>query len=1140
VETEGIEPIDDEVDALVRRWVDEAAAGRVDPAARRLADLLRDPAGLAFTVGFVDRVVRPEDDRASAHSLREIAHGVPAFLPWHLRAAVRAGGLLAPVAPGVVVPIARRALRRMVRHLVIDATEDRLGPAIERLRRRGVDLNLNLLGEAVLGEAEAQRRLDGLVRLLRRDDVDYVSLKVSAAAPPHSPWAFAQAVDEIEQALLPVFELAAERGKFVNLDMEEYHDLELTLAVFMRLLDRPELVGMDAGIVLQCYLPDTLGAMMRLQEWAAARRARGGSSIKVRLVKGANLPMELVDAELHGWPVATYSSKRETDTNYKRLLDYAFTPERAANVRIGVAGHNLFDVAHAWLLAGERGVRDRVDFEMLLGMAEAQAEAVRRTVGGLRLYVPVVEPADFDAAIAYLVRRLDEGAGRDNFMSAVFDLHDQPELYDRERGRFHAAMAELDDSVPRPNRTQDRGCEEAEVAPAGTFANCPDTDPSLPANRAWGERITERIGRWDDSADDSSGIETLTTTDELDRVLATAQEAAAEWGGRPGAERAVTLRRAAAALERRRGRLLTVMATETGKTLAQGDPEVSEAVDFAAYYAELAAGLDDVDGAVARPVRLTVVTPPWNFPLSIPAGSTLSALAAGSAVVVKPAPQARRTGAAMVAALWEAGVPREVLQLVDVDEGDLGRRLISDPRVDRVVLTGAYATAELFRSFRPDLPLIAETSGKNSLVVTPHADLDLAVKDLVDSAFGHAGQKCSAASLGILVGSVATSRRFLDQLVDAVTSLRVGYPADPSAQVGPVVEPAGGKLLDALTRLGEGESWLVEPRRLDDTGRLWSPGVKTGVRRGSDFHVTECFGPVLGLMAAPDLDEAIALQNGTDYGLTAGLHSLDRDEIAHWRDRVEAGNLYVNRGITGAIVRRQPFGGWKRSTVGPGFKAGGPNALVALTDWESRPAAQVGPVLTDERRLLDAVRATSVGAAVGEEAWARLERSAGSDARFWADEVGLVRDESGLSCERDELRYLPVPVTVRLAGHDAGLSDLVDLVRIVAAGVCAGAPVTVSVARALVADLAAALERSGVIVVVEDQDAWRRTLREAGDLRVRLLGGSREDFAADSDGRVDHALFAGPAVEAGRVEMLTFVREQAISTTDHRFGMPLR
>lgn len=1117
-----------EVEETVRRWLDTAATIEPDKAARRLADVLDDPAGLPFTVGFIDGVIRPEDPRVAAHNLAALAHDVPRFLPPHLRLAVRAGGALAPAAPRLVIPAARAALRRMVGHLLIDAEPRRLGRSIVRLRAHGHRLNLNLLGEAVLGREEAARRLEGTLRLLEREDVDYVSIKVSATVAPHSPWAFGAAVESIVASLRPLYERAAARGTFVNLDMEEYRDLALTIAVFTRLLEEPDLEGLEAGLVLQAYLPDALSSMIRLQEWAAERRARGGAGIKVRLVKGANLPMEQVEASVRDWPLATWHTKQETDTHYKRVLDYALRPERVANVRLGVAGHNLFDIAFAWLLAGRRGVRDGMDVEMLLGMAQAQAEAVRRDVGRILLYTPVVRASEFDVAIAYLIRRLEEGASRENFMSAVFHLADDPVLFERERGRFEASLRALDRTVPAPHRTQDRTAGVDET-PAPGFANTPDTDPAVPANVAWATAILARVPA-SRLGHDLVERSRPTTAEALDDVVRRAVDAAGAWAARGGAGRAAVLRRAAVELERRRAELLEVMASEAGKTLDQGDPEVSEAVDFARYYATLAEDLDAIDGAVAEPVRLTVVTPPWNFPVAIPAGSTLAALAAGSAVVLKPAPQAERCGALLAEALWAAGVPRDVLAFAPVDEGDLGRRLLADPRVGRVILTGAYETAALFRGFRPDLPLLAETSGKNAIVVTPSADLDLAARDVAHSAFGHAGQKCSAASLVILVGSVATSQRFRHQLLDAVRSLHVGRPEDPSALVGPLIEPASGKLLDALTTLEAGERWLVEPRRLDDTGRLWSPGVKEGVRPGSTSHLTEFFGPVLSVMTAATLEEAVALQNQVAFGLTAGLHSLDPAEVRRWLADVEAGNLYVNRGITGAIVRRQPFGGWKRSAVGTGTKAGGPSYLLGLTDWRSAPATVTAPLSPDVRRLLDATRASGV---LDAAAVARLERALGSDAAAWAAELGVVRDVSGLTAERNALRHLPVPVTVRAeAGH------LADTARVLGAALRSGAPTELSVAEPLPAPIAAALAGTTVRVRIESPERWRARLADLPAGRVRLVGGDAAATYAATGGRPDVAVHAGPVTEAGRLELLPFLREQAVSITAHRFGNP--
>jgi RHH-type proline utilization regulon transcriptional repressor/proline dehydrogenase/delta 1-pyrroline-5-carboxylate dehydrogenase len=482
-----------------------------------------------------------------------------------------------------------------------------------------------------------------------------------------------------------------------------------------------------------------------------------------------------------------------------------------------------------------------------------------------------------------------------------------------------------------------------------------------------------------------------------------------------------------------------------------------------------------------------------------------------------------------------------VLRLVDVEEGPVGERLIAHPAVDRVILTGAYETAELFRSWRHDLPLLAETSGKNAIIVTPSADLDLAVADVVKSAFGHAGQKCSAASLVILVGSVARSQRFRRQLVDAVRTLHVGPAWDPETHMGPIIEPAGAKLLAGLTRLGLAESWLVKPELLrGDT--YWSPGVRDGVLANSEFHLTEYFGPVLGIMSAGTLDEAIRLQNAPAYGLTAGLHSLDPAEIDHWLETVQAGNLYVNRGTTGAIVRRQPFGGWKRSTVGTGTKAGGVNYLMALGSWRGIAARQGDDLGLEgvSDRVARLVEAAQSG--LGFDEFDAVRRSARSDERAWLDEYGISRDVSELGVERNVLRYRPVAAVIRLTeGRPLG-----ELVRVMAAAARAGSSVRISSALPLPTPLVDLLVSPLAPLTVTDltveTDAAFTSRARGGALggtRVRLLGESAaHTLAAAISGAPDVAIFSGEVTASGRVELLPFLREQAIALTAHRFGNP--
>ncbi|MFC5337599.1 proline dehydrogenase family protein [Leucobacter denitrificans] len=1164
----------DDAIALVRRWLEEAAEIPADASGERLAGVLRDPNGLDFTVGFVDGVVRPEDLDVAAKKLKELVPLTPKFLPGVMRGAIGLGGAFAKPLPGVVVPIARKVLRQMVSHLIVDATESKLGPAIAKIKRDGVRLNINLLGEAILGEREAERRLAGTHELLARDDVDYVSIKVSSTVAPHNHWSFDEAVVKIENHLVPLFERAAASTphKFINLDMEEFKDLDLTLEVFTKILDRPEFLNLEAGIVLQAYLPDALGAMIHLQEWSAKRVTRGGAPIKVRLVKGANLPMELVDAAIHGWPAATWGTKQDSDTSYKAVLDYSLHPERVKHVRVGIAGHNLFDIALAWLLAKSRGVTDSIEFEMLLGMATGQAEAVRREVGSLLLYTPVVKPEEFDVAIAYLIRRLEEGASHENFMSAVFELNDNEELFERERNRFLASLADLENitgdgtdaelDVPPSNRQQDRRVSNPELDDLGVkvrtqtglagFENTPDTDPDLPGNREWGRGIASRM------VGSKLGVDAVAAAQvkdeaELNTVIERGIAASESWQALSPDERARVLHRAGQIMERRRADLLEVMGSECGKTLDQGDPEVSEAIDFAHYYAALGQEVAKVDGAQYVSQKLIAVIPPWNFPVAIPAGGTLAALASGASVIIKPASQSARSGAVMVEALWEAGVPRDVLQLVQFADRPLGSKLVADPRVDRLILTGAYETAVTFRELRKDLPILAETSGKNAIIVTPNADLDLAAKDVAQSAFGHAGQKCSAASLVILVGSVATSKRFRGQLLDAINSMKVGTPEDLRTQIGPVISAPSGKLLRGLTTLGEGEIWAIEPAPLESDSplaldakgenKLWSPGVRYGVKRGSEYHLTEYFGPILGIMTAKTLDEAIDMVNDIDYGLTSGLHSLDADELDIWLRRIEAGNLYVNRGITGAIVQRQPFGGWKKSAIGAGTKAGGPNYLHGLGAWIDAPVSQElrAPL---HRAAIILTAAEQSGATGDELSW--LRAALGSDATAWETEFGIARDASQLGVERNILRYLPVPVTVRI-GADAPIHHIA---RELAAATAAKGAVTVSSPTALPQPLRTAIERLGFAVHFEDDEAWKSRVEKLAaaqgphaSARIRVVAGeSRDEIVAAiyeaTDGKPDVAVYGNPVVSAGRVELLPYLHEQAVSITAHRFGTP--
>ena len=558
----------------------------------------------------------------------------------------------------------------------------------------------------------------------------------------------------------------------------------------------------------------------------------------------------------------------------------------------------------------------------------------------------------------------------------------------------------------------------------------------------------------------------------IDKAVEVSKSGLSSWNAKSVFERKEILFNVAKVMQRERARTIAVMSRDAGKTVSEGDPEVSEAIDFARYY-----GTHGVDNTDSKAMGVVLVVPPWNFPYAIPAGGVCAALAAGNTVILKPAPETVATAWLLAQHLWEGGVPKDVLQFVPTRDDESGKHLITHDGVEALILTGAFETANMFVGWKPDLNLLAETSGKNSLVVSACADIDAAVKDLVQSAFGHAGQKCSAASLGIIVESIYKDPSFIRQLVDDVTTLKVGAGWNYGTTVGPVIRKPEASLLRALTTLDDGESWLVEPQQLDEAGQLWRPGVKVGIKPGSWSHQNEWFGPVLGLMVAPDLKTAIEWQNATDFGLTAGIHSLDADECALWMDSVEAGNLYINRGITGAIVQRQPFGGWKRSSVGANAKAGGLNYVHTLRNWTP----------------LQDVRAAK---------WSVDE--------WWKKVGGAAIDATGLTVEKNYQRYRkPVaPIIVRI--DDSTSNDDIALIKYIAQ-----------------------VTKTEVLWSTSTAESIEELVARA-QYKVRWLSGenapSKELLSrgVSLDGR--------PVAQRGDIEAPRWLLEQSVAITHHRYG----
>jgi RHH-type proline utilization regulon transcriptional repressor/proline dehydrogenase/delta 1-pyrroline-5-carboxylate dehydrogenase len=504
------------------------------------------------------------------------------------------------------------------------------------------------------------------------------------------------------------------------------------------------------------------------------RFAQGGAPIKIRIVKGANLAMEQVESALRLWPQAPYPCKADVDANFKRMITYGCQKDHACAAHIGIGSHNLFDIAYALLLRAENDVEQEVTFEMLEGMADHMRRVVQQLAGDMLLYCPAATQAEFQNAVAYLVRRLDENTAPENFLRQAFDLHPRSPQWDQQVRLFSTACLASQQVPFLPRRTQNRFTETFTLQASTHFQNEPDTDWSLPQNRQWGEKILSEwkmkkhsplplviagkevkpsaYGTGEDPSFPGHPLYqyALATEEEVNQALEAAKQAEKTWGKASLEERVRLLTQIAHELRCHRGDLIGAMVADTGKTVMEADVEVSEAIDFAEYYRHNLVEWHQLPDIDWQPKGTILVAPPWNFPCSIPAGGLLAALATGNCVLFKPAAESVLVGWTLAQLFWKAGVSQDALQFITCEDEPVGSHLIQDPRVVAVVLTGATATAKLFLRLRPGLDLMAETGGKNTLVITALADRDLAIKDLVQSAFGHAGQKCSACSLAIL------------------------------------------------------------------------------------------------------------------------------------------------------------------------------------------------------------------------------------------------------------------------------------------------------------------------------------------------------------------------------------------------------
>ena len=878
-------------------------------------------------------------------------------LPPGMDLGLRAGGL----AKGMLARTVAGQIRSLAGKFIAGSDAS---SALRKLRKRwkqGVGFTIDLLGEACLGDEEArayqQRYLDLLETLPEavqswpsKSELDSdhlgpiprtnVSIKISSLDAHTDPIDFDGSIDRLVEVLGPILELAGRRNVFVNFDMEHHALKDLTLKLFRRCCDR---FDFPAGLALQAYLESGEEDASRLIGWAK----RTGRQVTVRLIKGAYWDSEIILAEQLGWPVPVWTSKRDTDACFERMAEMfiASIPSDAATsgVKLALGSHNVRSIARALaLLEKHRLPQSAVEIQMLYGMADELKAAVLKQGLRLREYVPVGEMIP---GMAYLVRRLLENTSNQSWLRAGFaDNVSDEELL----ASPHQVSAS---STQRKLNWIEEAAERHRLSPAteGVGDGRPFVNEAVRDFSDEDQR--ERFWRAVRSAD----LPRVRANDSLEAVgqsVAKAAGAFPSWRDTPAEERSSIVVRAATLMRDRRDELAAMMIVEAGKTWREADADVCEAIDFCQYYARIAGGLfrpdrlgefvGELNHVWHQPCGLAAVISPWNFPLAICCGMTTAALVTGNAVIVKPSTQTPGIAQAMCEILRQAGVPADVLQFLPGPGRMIGAALVRDPRVARIAFTGSKEVGlDILKVAGATYDgqgfvkkVVCEMGGKNAVIVDESADLDEAVAGIRFSAFGYSGQKCSACSRVIVVGSVY--ERLLKRLVESSRSLIIGDPRDPATDVGPVIDESAAEKIRRYIELGKNETTLelageVPPGLERQVGKPYvGPHIFSNVPPEHPLANEEIFGPVLSVMHVEDFQSAVELANATAYKLTGGVYSRKPSHLDLARREFRVGNLYLNRGITGALVGRQPFGGFGLS--GGGTKAGGSEYLLNFVE----------------------------------------------------------------------------------------------------------------------------------------------------------------------------------------------------------------
>ncbi|MBI5346344.1 MAG: proline dehydrogenase family protein [Chlamydiae bacterium] len=1000
-------------------------------------------------------------------------------------------------------------------------------------------------------EYEKELHENNYFALLNNPKISSISLKISDLFPNLKLQAYDWSLKKILNKLRDIFFMAKPymiQGKFIHFDPKMHKDYKITLEALKIVLSEKEFLDFSVRITLQAYMPEAHQIQRELMSFSSERIKKGGPPIKILLVKGSYISSEQIRASKNSWPLPIYNSKIQTDANFKKMLFFSTINEHSKILPTTIGTHNIFDLAYALVLRKISDSCQNIDFEMLYGRTPLITKIIEQLSGKMTLYCPIAPPISFNETFPYLLSRIEELTGSENFLCRFPHMEPQNGYWEEELNHFFESGQYS--SLPILEKTGRAGKKWPQIIKERlSFENEPATDFSIKDNALWAEEI---VSEWQHFQPSNIPItigekiffcnekQTYSISnpqkffykysecskEQFKSGLEIAKQAQISWQNISIEEKATILYTVAEKIRENRKKIIAALMLDIEKTIVDADHEVSDAIDTIEYSLEQSKQLLAIKDVELKAKGIIFIASHFSAPIAIAAQEISAALIMGNSVIFNPTSSAMFCSFLLAEIFWEANVPKNSLQFIKCSSSFFEEEVIKDDRINSIIISDSLPFAKKILKLNPKPEIQVTSASKNIIVISSLCDKELAIQDLIRSAFTFSGQKFSSTQVAILEKEIFDDSFFLKELTKAAKELVSDAPWDLTTTLTPLVN-ATEEEIALLKNLDKDESWILKPVQAKNNQNLWSPGIKN-VSFDSPSLKKEYRVPLLCILKAKDFEQALSLANKFSSGLCVGLHSLDEREHFLFLTKIEAGNFYINRKTIDTLIKRQPFGGTEKSCYGYGYKKGGANYLLNFTSKtqlqlpkEKQPPEGWILALT---KFLQELQISKTDLELWEKSIANYS--------YWWKKFKLSKDPNKVLGEDNIQRYIPRKVTLRLLDNKFSL----DALRVCAAALTVESSLEISITYSKYSEDLFWLDLIPVLKVVEETpEEFLSRIKQGKINRIRLISKASDELAQVAKENFCF-IIDEPVLASGRFELLHYLQEISLSYDYHRYG----